>query len=301
MEGKRASAASYDLHLHSHWSCDGEIAPETYFRGAQVAALKCFAITDHNNVDAGPELAALRRTYPNVRAVLGAELDVDGPLGVFHILCYGFGDPIPPAVQSIMATYRQRYQQQAEVMLKGMQASGYDFTEEDILQLLSSFRPEVAVAEQGLTPPPPWILEPYFRTKGYLKEGESIRSFLANLPRASDVIPCPDADAIIPTLKSAGILVAAAHPTVYFRITGRVEIDFDRKHMDALKEIYSLDGVECAHMPTEQQQVCREYCRENDLFSVSGTDLHRFSDVSSALGSHGGSDDWLDEFLERLG
>ena len=79
--------------------------------------------------------------------------------------------------------------------------------------------------------------------------------------------------------------------------------------MDALREECQLDGIECinkALIPPEYAWLYREYCLKNGLFSVAGSDCHSDEDIDKVFAHHEGfnlhkgSDEWLDEFLNRL-
>ncbi len=89
--------------------------------------------------------------------------------------------------------------------------------------------------------------------------------------------------------------MAIAHPFGYFR-KDSVE------RMDALRLECSLDGIECAHpgVPPEFTGKYREYCERHGLFSTGGSDCHTDEDVATGFAGHGGPDEWLDEFLDRL-
>ena len=84
-----------------------------------------------------------------------------------------------------------------------------------------------------------------------------------------------------------------AHPVGYF-------LTNDRKRMDYLRELFSLDGIECAHesIPRELVDLYRKYCEEHKLLSSGGSDLHTPEEDKFAV--HLGADAWLDEILERV-
>jgi hypothetical protein len=200
-------------------------------------------------------------------------------------------------MEALCAVYRERYHQQAACLDQSLRAHGYDLSEAGLAALVSWSRPEYVVSIQGLTPVPRPRLTECFVKRGLIEEKGNIRELIGRVPDPS--IPLPAADRVIPALRESGALVVAAHPTVFWRAEGRVVVDYSDRHMDALRETFQLDGVECAHMPPSQVKACRAYCVRHGLFSVAGTDLHR-CDTVSRLGSHGGSNDWLDEFLDRL-
>ena len=289
-----------DLHLHTPASNDylqPEIGYLDILKQAAKKGLEIIAFTDHNNVDVRDDWERLAPQYPHVRAVLGAEFDVDSPVGPHHILAYGFNHPLSPSLDKLLAVYREREHQQAACLCQGIQAQGFDFSEDDLKALIFSARPEHVVSVQGLTPVARLRLKEYCVKRKFLQEGEEVSSLLDRVPEPA--LPLPTADRVIPALKESGALVAAAHPTVFWRAEGRVVVDFSDRHLDMLRETFQLDGVECGHMPPSQRQACRAYCTRHGLFSVVGTDLHR-ADAPFRLDQHGGSNDWLTEFLERL-
>jgi len=107
--------------------------------------------------------------------------------------------------------------------------------------------------------------------------------------------PYPQVEDVIPVVKSVGAKVAIAHPHGYFK-------QGDRARMDALRQECQLDGIECAHpgVPSEFTPIYRAYCVEHGLFSTGGSDAHSDEDIQQRFASHGGPDEWLDEFLDHL-
>lgn len=65
----------FDLHIHSKYSSDAVIEPETIIKRAKATGLKGFAITDHNTIRAWPELTRLAKQN-NLIFIPGQEIDV---------------------------------------------------------------------------------------------------------------------------------------------------------------------------------------------------------------------------------
>ena len=106
-----------------------------------------------------------------------------------------------------------------------------------------------------------------------------------------------------PVVKGTGALVVIAHPYGYFK-------GYDVSRMDTLCEECCLDGIECVNtnnIPPEYTHLYREYCVKHGLLSTAGSDCHSDEDIQHTLAHHEGfpgyegSDEWLDEFLDRLG
>lgn len=82
---------SIDLHMHSNFSMDGELSPDTLVRRSAQAGLTTIAITDHNCVRAvaGEKLAA--KMY-GLQVISGAEYDCIFGKREMHILAYGIDE-----------------------------------------------------------------------------------------------------------------------------------------------------------------------------------------------------------------
>lgn len=81
--------STIDLHIHSHYSEDGEFAPAEIVAQCLAQDLTLAAITDHNSARAVPEaLAAAHDSDLNI--IPGIELDCTYGGRNFHLLGYGF-------------------------------------------------------------------------------------------------------------------------------------------------------------------------------------------------------------------
>jgi predicted metal-dependent phosphoesterase TrpH len=287
--------STYDLHLHTSWSYDAVTSADVIFRRARELGMRCLAITEHHVLDSLPQVKRVAEGYPEIRVVPAAELSVDTSIGAIDLLCYGFPGKIPVALQQVLGNYHDWQREYGSAVSAGMQAIGIDYSDEKRRALLETYRPPEAMAVQGLTHVKGGVQRDYFLKAGYARDEAAYRELFERVSEKVDLPPYPAVEDVVPAIKSAGVLVAIAHPFSYFGGT-------DRDRMDALTEECQLDGIECAHLsvPVECTPIYRAYCEEKGLFSTAGTDCHSDEDVDRLLSCHGGQEAWLDEFLERL-
>jgi predicted metal-dependent phosphoesterase TrpH len=83
--------ALIDLHMHSVYSCDGELTPRELINIAQKSKLKIISLTDHNTCVGVTETIEAGRTA-GITVIPGIELDCFFQGVLFHVLGYGI-DP----------------------------------------------------------------------------------------------------------------------------------------------------------------------------------------------------------------
>ncbi len=293
---KQEIPSSYDLHLHTYWSYDGIAHPESYFKRARELGVRCLAITEHHVVDSWPEIREMAGAYPEVRAVPSAEITVDTSMGEMDLLCFGFPEERTPELQRLLDTYHEWQRARGSAESGRLCAKGFDYGEERRMELLRTYRPEKVLAVQGATRVKNQIQHRYFVERGFVAREEDARALLSEGDTKIPMPPYPRAEDVIPVLKKSGVWIALAHPNGYFR-------KYDEPRMDALREELALDGIECAHpsVPWEFTERYRGYCKRHGLFSTGGSDNHLSETIQKHFAFHGGPDDWLEEFLERLG
>ena len=291
-----APTALYDLHLHTCWSYDASAQLENHFKRATELGVRCLAITEHHVLDSQPQVRETARRYPDIITIPAAELTVNTSIGSVDLLCYGFPLDIPPALQEVLNAYHAWQHRAGEAMCQGMQALGYDYTNAHRLELLQSYRPDEVIAVQGATHIRNAIQQQYFLDRGFIAALDEYSNLSQRARQEVDFPLYPEVDFVIPTVKEAGVSVAIAHPHGYFN-------QGDQARMDALRRECHLDGIECAHkgVPAEFTPRYRAYCVEHGLFSTGGSDSHTDEDIQLRFASHGGPDEWLDEFLQRVG
>ncbi len=292
-------SASYDLHLHSHWSYDANAPVEYYFRTAREKGIHTIALTEHHTMDSLPDVLRTAADYPDIHFIPGAELTVHCSIGAVDMVCLGLPLDTPPELENLFEEYRQWQCATGEAVSAAMLAMGRQYGAAERLKILETYRPQTVIAKQGITHVN-WIVQfEEFRKYGWLTD---IAEFKKELPNYLDLPRYPAAERVIPAVKKYGGLVFIAHPLNYFQRSNRTR-------MDQLREELDFDGIECAHtmIPPELTALYRQYCLEHRLLSSAGSDCH--SDpphyhLNVALecfpGRHCGSPEWLREIRDRL-
>ncbi|MBT3375472.1 MAG: PHP domain-containing protein [Lentisphaerae bacterium] len=295
--------ATYDLHLHTHWSYDATASVAYYFRCAQRLNLRCIAITEHHTVDSLPEVLELAPKKPEVAVIPSAELSVTTSGGAaIDMVCLGL--PVTPVgeLRTVLDLYHQWQCDYGASVSAGLQALGYDYSDKRRLELLETYRPRKTIDVQGITHVQNGIQRKYFVAEGFMESEDGYGPLLRRAAEHVPQPPYPAAARVIPAVQNAGGLAIIAHPTGYFARN-------DRRRMDALREELGFDGIECAHtsIPHDLTPVYRAYCEEHGLLSSAGSDCHADPADNpygiapqNALGQHIGEDVWLDELLERV-
>ena len=291
-----ATTAQYDLHLHTYWSYDASAELENHFIRATALGVRCMAITEHHVLDSLPYVVAACARYPDLCVIPSAELSVNTSIGAVDLLCYGFPLKVPASLQGVLDSYHEWQREMGEAMCKGLQALGYDYTNEHRLELLQSYRPKSTLDVQGATHVQNGLQRDYFLQRGFINNEKEYGEIRARAEKEVDFPPYPEVSYAIPAVKEVGAVVAIAHPHGYFA-------QGDEQRMDALRDECQLDGIECAHkgVPADFTPIYRAYCEKHGLFSTGGSDSHTDEDIETKFAAHGGPDEWLDELLERVG
>ena len=275
MGSSRSYIDLYDLHLHTYWSYDATAHPENYFRRARELGLHCLAIADHHVLDSLDEVLKLAKEYPDIRTIPAAELTVTTSIGSVDLLCYGLPCNFPEELQKILDEYHAWQQEAGDAISRGLQVLGHDFTDAH---------------------------RQYFLEHGFINKEEDYSALMTQVRKAVPFPPYPDVKTVVPVVKGTGALVVISHPYGYFK-------GYDVPRMEAIREECHLDGIECvnkSNIPPEYTRLYREYCVQHGLLSTVGSDCHSDEDIPyifayhKGFPGHEGSDEWLDEILERL-
>lgn len=287
--------ASYDLHLHTCWSYDATATPDALVAAAADAGVRRIAITDHHVIDGLPEAIEVAADYPEVALIPGAELTVNASIGSVDMVCLGFTPAAIEALAPVWTSYHEWQREYGAALCAGVRALGFDYTDEQREELLASYRPPRTLSVQGATHVANKVQREWFVERGFISAEEEYGPLLAEAGKHVTRPSYPAADVVLPAVKEQGALVVIAHPTRYFKRD-------DRERMDHLREELLLDGAECAHrgVPEELTPVYRAWCREHDLVSTGGSDLHWPEDVAARIGRHIGPDEWWPEIEARL-
>jgi predicted metal-dependent phosphoesterase TrpH len=295
MSESEKTVAAYDMHLHTYWSYDAEATPVNHFKRAQALGVKCITITEHHVLDSLPEVLEIAQDYPDIKMIPSAELTVNTSIGAVDLLCYGFPRERSDAMKQVLGAYHDWQQAYGAAISAGLVALGLPFTDEDRMALLRTYRPGKAIEVQGNTHVKGGVIRQFCVDRGFVDSIEDYGDLMKRASQKATFPTYPDVKDVIPAVKAEGAVVAIAHPHGYFK-------QGDVKRMDMLRVECSLDGIECAHpgVPDEFTPVYREYCEKNGMLSTGGSDCHSDADIEHVFAAHGGPDEWLDEFMNRV-
>ena len=283
--------ASFDLHLHSNWSYDAFAPVNDFFRFAAQKNLRAIAVTDHHLMDAADEILQAAAKFPETGFFSGSEVSVSTPFGLTDLVCLNL--PVKPTgkLNELFNIYRRWQVNYGGALSEILTARGCPLTEEKRMELLKSYRPAAAVAKQGNTHVAYGKLFEFCRN--YPEAVPDSPALMKILDEAALLAPYPDFSEIVPGMKAAGAVIFIAHPFELF-------LKNDRRRMDAMREMLQLDGIECVHpsIPAEITPFYRQYCREHDLLSSAGSDLH-FPQIEK-IAAIDAPDYFLDEICERV-
>jgi len=283
-----------DLHLHTFWSYDALATPEQVFAAAQSHGLRAIAITEHLNIDSARDAAEVAQRFPGIRYIRAAELTVTTSIGAVDLLCYGFPQVIPPALQAVLDEYHDWQRRKALAIVRGMQKLGHDYTEVNHEALLKSYRPPETLALQGRTHVMNRLQCEEFVRRGFIREASEYSALMSAVHKAYRE-PYPAVEPVTKAVKAAGVLIVIAHPSGYFN-------GAEEKRMDALREECRFDGIECIHSSTKPElgELHRAYCVKKGLLSTGGSDSHTTEQHATLMGAFGTPDEWWTEFSARL-
>ena len=119
-----------DLHIHSRYSDDGELAPEILLGIAKQAGISMVSVCDHNSVRANEEACAAAKKQ-GIDYLNGIELDCVYRGLNFHVLGYGITDSRGDFA-AVEAEIDRQYTDQSMEALERTRRLGFDISEEEM-------------------------------------------------------------------------------------------------------------------------------------------------------------------------
>lgn len=250
-----AAGAAIDLQMHTIYS-DGKWTPEQLLDYLVSEGFGLGAITDHDRVDTATSLQELARRK-GMPLLVAVEISAAWNGEPVDVLCYGFG-PEPNALGEVARDIARRQSENTREVCANLRAQGQVFLEEpEVTALL-----EVPSAQQ------PHELVALLKKRGY-GTGE---------PTAGQLITGAGFDwataelaSVVDAAHRSGAVCLIAHPG-----RGGGYVVFDANPLDRLRSEIPIDGFEVYypdHTP-EQVAMYREYARQHDLLTSSGSDSH---------------------------
>lgn len=261
-----------DLHLHTHFS-DGADSVVSLVQKVMANRLKCFAVTDHDSIDAVPEIFSLldrlgelgfdRPAFiPGIE--ISAEYDFAGQSTEIHILGY-FPSGGYEEMSSFVQEQRKKRDERNSEMCRRLTEMGMPVTMEEM-------------KAEGR------------RSVGRLHAANILmrKGYLSSVKEGFDTLfgygkPCyvrrdkPGAKEAVRNIKDAGGMAVIAHPYLYKWTgsePGRVSCIL-AKAIDDLKHM-GIEGVEAFHGEASQEQREETYAVSLalGLLPTAGSDYH---------------------------
>ncbi len=295
--------ASFDFHLHTHWSYDATASVKQHFRAARELKLRAIAITEHHTMDSWEDIQEAARQYPEVRHLAAAELTVSCSIGSVDMVCLNLPVPTPPELEEVFVRYRQWQCDYGEMLSNFYLKEGIPFDRDCRQVLLQMYRPQRCLDKQGITHVKNGLWRNTLLTNGWVKNQAEFTRLEIKRWDEGYRVPYPEAATILPLVQKLGGLVFIAHPRGYFKIC-------DLARMNALREELQFDGIECSHpgFGGELSKFYRSYAKKHRLLCTGGSDTHG-SPFHVLLGGgadhhrfahHPGLTEDLEEILERV-
>jgi len=258
-----------DLHVHSMAS-DGTYAPAALPAMAVNAGLGAIALTDHDTVSGVAPFLAAAAKIDGFEGIPGVEISAGFMGREVHIIGL-YIDPTEPGLNEFLTRIRAYRNQRNDLMVKKLQALGYDISMEELLAEAggeSVGRPHAAAI---------------LIRKGYFTKNQDVfdhclkKGAAAYCPRQ-----LPGPASTIACIHRAGGVAVWAHPVYHNK--------FARSHVRGLikrLKVIGLDGLE-AHYPgftPAQHQMLLEMAAQFELQISGGSDFHGENIPDVKLGS----------------
>lgn len=297
------NGACFDLHMHSHYSGDGEFSPEELVRQCAERGIKIMAIADHNCARAN-EAGAAAAAKAGITYIPSIEIDCTFADVNFHVLGYGIdaaADDFAQIEQNIVS----QSEKASHTMLEATKRLGFAVTETELAKLAENmFHPSIWTGEmfaEVLLAKPEYQDHPLFapyRPGGARSDNPFVNfywDYYAQGKPCYAPIEYPTLPDTVARIHKNGGRAVLAHPGV--NLAG---------HEELLEPLLAagIDGVE-AFSSYHSPEVCHFYydkAQTGGLFVTCGSDYHGKTKPSIGLGGHGCllSDEEMAAQLQRL-
>ena len=244
-----------ELHCHSHYS-DGSLSPKELIKKAEENAIKIFAITDHDNIDAYQELSQLKT---DIKIVSGIEFSTTWNKIGIHIVGLNF-DVHSEQLQQAIQLQKQARISRAKIISAKLEKYGLSHVYEKISsqdKVRQIGRPDFAQ---------------YLVKHGVFKDCEQAFKKFLGAGKPGDVKnQWLDLEKIVTVIRSAGGIAVLAHP-FYYKLTNsklkRLLTDFKNFGGEALEVVNGYQN-------RDRTRYMLKLCTEFGLKASIGSDFHR--------------------------
>lgn len=271
-----------DLHIHSHFSSDGDFPPGRLVEMAKEKGLRAVSIADHDTVAAYPDALNLGEELA-VEVIPGIELTTLYRGREFHLLL-PFLAWNSEAVAALEADVRSRRMQEAKERVELLRRNGIEIEWEEVIRASDPFPPlGVTIAQvvlgkgerAGAIDLDKYLVSgigtaaPYLFYRDWFVEGRP-----AAVPRRSILLTN-----VLERTVSLGGVPVLAHPGAPFQRAARADI--------AELKMRGLQGLEVhtSYHDREQTEEYQKIAEEFDLVPTAGSDFHGSVKPHIVLGS----------------
>lgn len=270
-----------DLHMHSHYSDDGEFKPQELVDLCLERNIKYFSIADHNSTKAVKE-AEEYCIGKNIEIIPAVELDCTINNVNLHVLGYGI-DYQKEVFNKIEEDIINQEQSASKKRMMLIRQLGIDFSDEDISALSKNgvvngeMIAEAAMKFDKNHQNP--LLKPYYEN-GSRSDNPYVNfywDYCAQGRMAYAQVNYISLQEAVEIIKNSGGIPILAHPG------NNVKED-----LSLLKEIIAcgIEGIEVysSYHSKEQVEIYKDFALKNNLLLTCGSDFHGKTKPSIAIG-----------------
>lgn len=293
---------TFDLHMHSIYSQDGEYTIEELIKRVKDANLKTVALSDHNCKD-GIEEMIQRGKEEGIEVIPAIEFDTLFEGAEVHVLGYGldYNQPYFETLPSFITNLnndalRARIQKISEHF-------NLDLDFDEMMKHADKKNPFVDLVKNFLHDPR-YMNKPEFQP--YQEGGSRCEPAVVNFywDNCCAGTPCyvevayPDLQETVERIHNAGGIAIIAHP---FRLF------YQRPDLIEKAIRLGIDGLEAYsnYHDAEMNAYYEAYAKEHNILMTCGSDFHGKTKPAINLGEYGylrndGGKEILDAFLNKL-
>lgn len=254
-----------DLHAHSNAS-DGSLTPTELLQLAVQSGLSAVVLCDHNTVAGLDEFTQAAQGAP-VEAVPGVEFSTEYQGIELHILALYVRPEYYPAINALLADFKQRKEQSNLALLQALKDVGFEL-DYDAIRGDHSYVNRANIAEEMIR-------------KGYVSSvRDAFKTWLA--PDKGYYMPPkrPDAYETIRFIKSMGAVAVLAHPFLNLDEEGLREFLPEAVFcgLDAMETMY-------AKYDPETTLLAKSIAAQYGILESGGSDFHGTAKPDIALGT----------------
>ncbi|MGX8851591.1 PHP domain-containing protein [Amedibacillus sp. YH-ame10] len=288
---------TFDLHMHSCYSADGEKTPEELILMAKEVGLTTIALSDHNTPAGIDEMLEIGKQH-DIQVIPAIEFDtMFGELEV-HVLGYNM-DYHQPYFENLKSGLKRIKDSMLPKRLEALCSYFHmDFKLEEIFEKYGNKRPWANIVQAILEDPRYDHIKEFdpYRTGGKRSDPQSV-NFYWDL--CCPGTPCyvhveyPTLEETVREIHKAGGIAVLAHPWRNF------------DHREDLLKIaieQGIDGMEAYsnYHNSEQNAFYENYCKEHNVLMTCGSDYHGAFKPSIRLGEYGYTRDNGESILQNF-